>query len=53
MHEVLSFELGCSEWSEDEACDIEWWQSKDKPNPGDMFFIFLPILFILTHAFLF
>jgi len=34
MHEVLTFELECSEWSKNSDCYIEWWQNKENPDPA-------------------
>lgn len=36
MEEVLTFELSCSEVSQDSACFMEWWQDSvtDDPDPG-------------------
>lgn len=32
--EVLTFEIGCGITTRGDACDMEWWQDKEHPNPG-------------------
>ena len=33
--EVLSFEIACGENERGDACEMEWWQDRENPDPGE------------------
>ncbi len=49
--EILTFELGCGTTALGDSCTVEWWQDREKPNPGEFLLCFARVNIILCRLF--